>query len=459
VLFIEGLELMSSRTRRLDATTIAALRAANPPEHEVMLWSYTGAHGSIRLGATSEGVHAALQSPAARAREATLALGYVLQDRVGLRVTHRNMGENISIDVEALTHEAQSAAAITIGVALARILATHANDPFLHIGEIDQGRAPSPPPDATYFMDDAAIFVVTARGPAILIHSCFEPNTEQTRGALLLPRVRENDRDAWRTALAQRLGLTPLWMPDELPASIAGAMERDKGVSYEGLWIVDAPADRSAWTPQVEERAIRFAQNQCSLHELGGLNGLEPPLPDAEIDDTVEAEPPAHPVSSGSVEPNAMDDGADLGVDPDVRHHKEPSRVTPATIRVNLEVEGATDVSSSHVEVAEGSDAPVDDPLNRIRARFVASEEASTALPPVDAVGAYALAIEHPGDDAARTAYLLSLLLDRPSDELETLCREAPSLLISLTDARQIRRIDSVVRPATHARFSARPVD
>ena len=77
-------------------------------------------------------------------------------------------------------------------------------------------------------------------------------------------------------------------------------------------------------------------------------------------------------------------------------------------------------------------------------------------LPAADDPGRFDVVLDYAGFDEGRTAQLLSILLDINRVEADKLCAQTPVVIAEDRSARDVRKIDSVVRPATGARIIAR---
>ncbi len=93
-----------------------------------------------------------------------------------------------------------------------------------------------------------------------------------------------------------------------------------------------------------------------------------------------------------------------------------------------------------------------------LQAKLEASVAAADELPEADAEGAFDLYLTDPGPDDRRTAAMLAAALGVSQEEATQLCGAVPALAGSALAARDVRRVDAIVRPATGARFRADPV-
>ena len=106
--------------------------------------------------------------------------------------------------------------------------------------------------------------------------------------------------------------------------------------------------------------------------------------------------------------------------------------------------------------LAAGPEPPPANPLDELRTRTLAQTAPMVELPAADDPARYDVVLDYAGFDESRTAQLLSILLDINRVQADKLCAQTPIVIAEDRTARDVRKIDSVVRPATGARIIAR---
>lgn len=92
-----------------------------------------------------------------------------------------------------------------------------------------------------------------------------------------------------------------------------------------------------------------------------------------------------------------------------------------------------------------------------LRANLDASVAAADTLPEADAPGSFDLHLISAGYNSSRTAAMLGAALGIDIGDAMTLCDACPTQVGTALPAREVRRVDAIVRPATGAEFSAAP--
>jgi hypothetical protein len=233
------------------------------------------------------------------------------------------------------------------------------------------------------------------------------PRAEPFRGAL-----------EWLVSEFER-GRSPFEALGFAAAHIDSSDERS-GVEVLREASGEPPANAEEEALAVSERPTHAAPPRGRLETIGGIDMVTDPAPldstpMSETDAAAETIPPDAVESSPPKQPPKQP--------PNRRSKLEPIGYDPEVLKANLD----------------------------------ASVAAADTLPDADSPGTFDLHLVSAGPDPSRTAAMLVAALGVDKQEAAALCASLPAQVGSALVAREARRVDAIVRPATGATFRAVP--